>query len=242
VIILFTDFTYNGPYVGQLKAVIYKKNHNAKIIDLMHDAPAFKPQYAGLLLNSIIQYCPANSVFCCVIDPGVGSQREAIVIETNGHYFVGPDNGLFEYVVRSHTDFKVYAINWQPDALSNTFHGRDIFAPIASEVCEGNLQNLKLANEDHLKRFDWDSNLQEIIYIDSFGNLMTGIKSASLTENSVLEFNGQRVDFVTTFSKMQGRKLCWYKNSNGLVELAINSQHTAKLLNARLGDVVSILE
>jgi len=94
----------------------------------------FDIKHSACMLNSFTQYLPVGSVFCCVVDPGVGSDRNAIVVKANENYFVGPDNGLFEYVCRSDSDFRLYNIVWSPDVLSTTFHVRDIFAPIAAQI------------------------------------------------------------------------------------------------------------
>lgn len=241
MIILFTDFGLQGPYVGQLKSVLYQNNPDSKIIDLMHDAPMFDIKHSACLLNSLIQYFPVGSVFCCVVDPGVGSDRNAIVVKANDQYFVGPDNGLFEYLVRSDPDFTAYYIVWQPEVLSKTFHGRDIFAPITAQIDAGDFDSLEKINQNDLKRFSWPNDVFEIIYIDHFCNLMTGIRESSISAETELVFNGQNISYVETYSNMPDGQLCWYINSNQLVEIGLNKMNAGLVHTAQIGDPLEII-
>ncbi|VAW91040.1 hypothetical protein MNBD_GAMMA23-2576 [hydrothermal vent metagenome] len=238
MIILYTDFTLQGPYVGQLKAAIYKQYSNAKIVDLMHDVPSFDVKHSACLLNSLIQYFPEDSVFCCVVDPGVGSARQAIVLKVAGQYFVGPDNGLFEYLLRSNDKLQAYKISWQPAQLSTTFHGRDIFAPIAANIAQGNFSGIESISLDSITCFDWANDLFEIIYIDAYGNLMTGITASGISKEAILELNGTKIQFAKTYTDMPTGKLCWYVNSNQLVEIALRGQSAANVYSSKIGDIV----
>ena len=241
MIILFTDFSYNGPFVGQLKSAIYQVNNDITIIDLMHDAPMFDIKHSACLLKSLYINLPDESVVCCVVDPGVGSDRQAIVIKTDGKYFIGPDNGLFEYILRDNSNTLAYKINFQPKTLSSTFHGRDIFAPIAAQIHQNQFGSLELIGLTDIQRFDWDNNLAEIIYIDSFCNLTTGIVAESISQKTIIKYQGYCISFVNTYADMVGEQLFWYVNSNGLVEIGINSKNAAVQLNAQIGDVVELI-
>lgn len=240
MIILFTDFSHNGPYVGQLKSAIYKINPAVNIIDLMHDAPGFDIKHSALLLSTLIEHFPDDSIFCCVIDPGVGSSRNAVVLKIAQQYFIGPDNGLFEYILRTDKCIKSYKIVYQANKISTTFHGRDIFAPVAAQLSNNNIDNLEEINNASLTRFNWQADLSEIIYIDSFGNLMTGIRAASLNKQSVIHYKGYQIGYARTYSEMTGEQCFWYPNSNNLVEIAVNSQSAARQLNSQIGDFVQI--
>ena len=241
MIVLFTDFSLNGPYVGQLKSAIFQNCPESKIIDLIHDAPVFDIKHSACLLNSLIQYLPVGSVFCCVVDPGVGSERNAIVIKANENYFVGPDNGLFEYICRSNPDFTLYNIVWRPDVLSTTFHGRDIFAPIAAQIDNSVFDSIENIKPDEIQRFSWPNDLFEIIYIDHFGNLMTGIRDTSMSSEIVLNLNGQKVTYGSTYANMPHGVLCWYINSNHLVEIGLNQQNAALVQGVKIGDQLKII-
>ncbi len=128
MIVLFTDFGEVGPYTGQIKAVLAREAPGVDVVDLLHDAPAFQARPSSYLLATLIDVFPTETVFICVIDPGVGGDRAAIVVEADGRWFVGPDNGLFEIVMRRANDVMAWNITWRPDSLSASFHGRDLFA------------------------------------------------------------------------------------------------------------------
>jgi len=240
MILLFTDFSYKGPFVGQLKSAIYQIDMDIKIIDLMHDAPMFDIKHSASLLKSLYISFPDESVVCCVVDPGVGSDRQAIVIRIDGKYFIGPDNGLFEYILRDDSNAIAYKINFQPETLSSTFHGRDIFAPVAAQIHQNQFESLEPIDLSNLQRFEWDNNLVEIIYIDSFGNLMTGIVAESISKQTIIKYQDYSISFVNTYADMVGEQLFWYVNSNGLVEIGINSMDAAVLINAQIGDIVEL--
>ena len=240
MIILFTDFTLNGPYVGQVKSAIYQYHSKSVVIDLMHDVPMFDTKHASCLLNSFISFFPKKSVFCCVVDPGVGSDRNAIVVKADDRYFVGPDNGLFEYICKMSTRLEYFTITWKPKLLSSTFHGRDIFAPIAASIDRGVFDGLESTNSKNIKRFPWPVDLYEIIYIDPFGNLMTGVRGSSLSSESILELNGQKINYAVTYSNMPEGELCWYVNSNNLVEIGVNLSSAALQGSYRIGMKINI--
>ena len=114
MILLFTDFGYEGPYLGQMKAVLSTIAPDKRVIDLMHDAPAHNPHSAAYLLASLVSEMPPNAVCLAVVDPGVGSSRPPIVLRVDGRWFVGPDNGLFELVQRRAHKADQWVISWRP--------------------------------------------------------------------------------------------------------------------------------
>ena len=241
MIYLFSDFSMNGPYVGQLKSVIYNNNKNSKVIDLMHDAPSFDIKHSALLLNSIKNYLSDNYICCCIVDPGVGGERNGIVVRRDKNYFIGPDNGLFEYIYRTDESLTFYKIVWRPEYLSNTFHGRDIFAPIAAQIDNGSFDGLDLISPNEVKRFSWKDEQYEIIYIDHYGNLMTGISASSLSKSSVLFFKGLKIEFSNTYEYMPDSQLCWYINSCELVEIGSKNSNSALKVSAKIGDIIEQL-
>ena len=127
MIVLFTDFGEVGPYVGQVKAVLMREAPGIPVIDLLHNAPMYQSCASSYLLASLVDIFPTDVVFLCVVDPGVGGNRAPVVVEADGKYFVGPDNGLFEIILRRTKQKSVRAITWEPENLSATFHGRDLF-------------------------------------------------------------------------------------------------------------------
>src|SRR6516225_3271364 len=129
MIVLFSDFGLEGPYTGQVKTVLYRIASAVPVIDLFADAPAGSPKPAAYLLAAYAVWFPPGTVFLAVIDPGVGGARAPIIVEAAGRWYVGPDNGLFELLLRRTENARTWEILWRPQALSASFHGRDLFAP-----------------------------------------------------------------------------------------------------------------
>jgi S-adenosylmethionine hydrolase len=244
MIVLFTDFGLAGPYVGQMKSVLLQQAPATPVIDLMHDAPTYDPQAAAYLLASLVSEFPRNCVFLCVVDPGVGSQRKPLIARINQRWFVGPDNGLFNIVARhalGHSEIKWWEISWQPEKMSASFHGRDLFAPVAAMLANGKAPPGKPfdISPDHLR--DWPSDLEKIIYIDHFGNAMTGIRAASFDNNQIIAAGDQQLCRARTFADVATGQGFWYENSNGLVELAVNQGRADQILQLKIGDAVTLM-
>lgn len=186
MIVLFTDFGLAGPYTGQMKAVLAHEAPGAQVVDLFADAPAFDPMLSAYLLAAYAEWFPAGAVFLAVIDPGVGTDRPAVVVEADGKRFVGPGNGLFEPLLRRASEARVWEIVWKPAATSHSFHGRDIFAPVAARlhregpdalVRQGWLAPIDPAA---LRYVEWPDDLPRIVYVDRYGNAMTGLRGDRL--------------------------------------------------------------
>ena len=241
---MFTDFGITGPYVGQMKSVLCQLAPAIPVIDLMHDAPAFDPQAAAYLLASLVSEFPQDSVFLCVVDPGVGSQRRPLIARINQRWFVGPDNGLFDIAARHappDNEIRWWEISWRPERLSASFHGRDLFAPVAAMLANGEAPpgQLLSISPEHWCR--WPSDLEKIIYIDHFGNAVTGIRAANLDRNQIIAAGDQRILWARTFADVAIGQGFWYENSNGLVELAVNRGRADQILRLGIGDAVTLL-
>lgn len=240
MIVLFTDFGVLGPYLGQVKAVLHQEAPGVPVVDLFADAPAFDPQASAYLLAAFITPFPAGSVFLCVVDPGVGSARPGIIIKANERWFVGPDNGLFNIVAKRSRAIQWWDITWRPPWLSASFHGRDLFAPIASRLARGEPPPGILQDVSG-RIFDWPDDLARIVYLDHYGNAMTGLRASSLSLHVMLDVRGHRLSYARTFSDVAAGQAFWYENANGLVELAINRGSAATELGLQIGDAVMIL-
>jgi S-adenosylmethionine hydrolase len=239
MIVLFTDFGNTGPYVGQMKSVLCQQAPAVPVIDLMHDAPACDPQASAYLLASLVSEFPKGSVFLCVVDPGVGSQRKPLVARISGRWFVGPDNGLFEIVARHAQDNSEtgwWEITWQPPKLSSTFHGRDLFAPVAAILANGEAPPGKDIDASAVRLNHWPDDLEKIIYIDHFGNAVTGMRATSIDNKQVIVAGGQQLYRARTFADVAAGHAFWYENSNGLVELAVNQRRADEILRLQIGD------
>jgi len=243
MIVLFTDFGPTGPYTGQMTAVLHKLAPQVPVIDLLNDAPAFEPQASAYLLAALICDFPDDAIFLGIVDPGVGGTRQPIVVKTATQWFVGPDNGLFDIAIRhSDTgDMKAWQITYKPEHLSVSFHGRDLFAPVAAAIA---LDKPVPGNEISIKallKTDWPDDLAEIIYMDHFGNAMTGIRAKNLSAHTVLQCSNMTITHAPVFSDVETGALFWYENANGLVEIAVN-QGRVENFSLSIGTPVSVLK
>jgi len=242
MIILFTDFGHASVYVGQVKSVLYQHAPRVNCIDLLHDAPAFNIKASAHLLAALAPQFPPESVFLAVVDPGVGSARDAVVVSAEGKWFVGPDNGLLSIVAARAEKTRSWRIHWRPRKLSHTFHGRDLFAPIAALVAADKFPSDKLEEINSLRvRLDSD-NLAEIIYIDRYGNAMTGMRAKSLMFDSQLLVHGGRLRRATIFADVPSGTPFWYENCVGLAEIAISCGNAAQELDLKIGDAVELVK
>jgi len=239
MIVLFTDFGLEGPYTGQMKAVLRRSAPAAEIIDLFADAPRGDPKASAYLLAAYAAWFPAGTVFLAVVDPGVGGPRAPIMIEADGRRYVGPDNGLFELVLRRAKGARVLEIAARPAALSASFHGRDLFAPAAASLALGQEPASRAITPE--RHADWPDDLAEIVYIDHYGNALTGLRAGAFAAESILVLaSGARVGRAKTFSAVPPGAAFWYENSNGLVEIAVNQGRADVALALRIGSSVAI--
>ena len=239
--VLFTDFGFEGPYLGQMKAVLLQRAPGVPIVDLLADAPTWNPRASAYLLASYANAFPLGSVFLAVVDPGVGTeQRQPVVVEADGRWFVGPGNGLFSIVTRRARHSRSWSIDWRPSSLSSSFHGRDLFAPIAAAVAQGDLGGCSPGMAD--TRDEWPDELEEVIYVDHFGNLITGIRAEQIPVQSVISIGGEPLHHATTFGEVPEGAAFWYANSNGLVELAVNQGRADHRFDAHVGDPIRLFQ
>lgn len=220
MILLFTDFGLGGPYIGQMKAVLHRAAPLVPVIDLVSNAPAFNPRLSAYLLAAYLHEFPLDSVFLCVVDPGVGGARAPVIVRADGRWFVGPDNDLFNTVSKHAQHVQWWNITWQPKQLSASFHGRELFAPIAARLARheappGQLRPLPALD-------DWPTDLPQVIYLDHFGNAITGVRAATLVEDAVLTSGAHQFLRARTFSDVPVGHGFWYENANGLAEIAVN--------------------
>src|SRR5262245_55387473 len=197
-----------------MKAVLHPMAPGIPVVDLFADTPVGKPKPSAYLLAAYPAWFAAGTVFLCVVDPGVGGARPAIILEADGRWYVGPGNGLFELVQRRAGEARSWDIDWQPERLSARFHGRDLFAPVAAMLARGEPppgRPREDATADH--RADWPDDLGEIVYLDHFGNAMTGLRAAMLPPNARLVAAGQALERARTFSDLPPGAAFWYENS-----------------------------
>lgn len=240
MILLFTDFGEGGFYTGQMRALLAERAPGVPVIDLMHDAPAYAPGCASYLLAALTPAMPKGATIVAVVDPGVGGPRRPIVVRADGRQFVGPDNGLFELVMRRARDVSCESIEWRPKVLSATFHGRDLFAPVAASLAKGTVEDCTLRPVEPLRFPRWPDDLPAVIYIDGYGNLITGLRAATLPPGTRVGLGGAALQRARTFGDVPSGVLMWYENSIGLIEIAVNKGNAARLLSASIGTEVKL--
>lgn len=241
MLVLFTDFGWHDPYVGQVKGILARFAPGVPAVDLLHSVPDFNAHAGAQLLDALKAPFPAGAVFLCVVDPGVGGPREAAVVEADGCWYVGPDNGLLSIVAGRAVKRRTWHIHWRPDDMSGTFHGRDLFAPVAARIAAGDFPSEWLAPVDALNiRFDV-ADLPRILYIDHFGNAWTGIRGGLADSVATsIEVKGKKLAWRKVFSDAAEGEAFWCVNSVGLVEIAANRANAAHLLGLAVGDVVKL--
>jgi S-adenosylmethionine hydrolase len=256
MITLTSDFGYKDPFVGIMKAVIAGINPQARMIDLSHGIAPQDIMGAALLMRHSVNYFPQGTVHVAVVDPGVGGERRPILIEAGESYFVGPDNGIFSLALADKTPSRIIhlsnpAFHRQP--VSATFHGRDIFAPVAAHLSLGT-DPTRIGEPLHdFTRITWpavtaiSNGLEgEVVYIDGFGNLFTnvGIHALKAFPNAnTIVFSVSGVDIeglATHYAAVANGDFVALMNSCGLLEIAVYRGSAQSRCGARIGDKIQI--
>src|SRR2546421_2802013 len=258
IITLLTDFGTHEYFVGAMKGVILSINPEIQIIDITHDVPPHDIEAAAFNLLACYRDFPAGTIHVAVVDPGVGSSRRAIVVQCANQLFVGPDNGLFSWICEREGKHKARHVTNEAflrEHVSTTFHGRDVFAPIAAHLSSGTSLDelgplvLDILSLDALgPRVTNDAVEARIIHIDRFGNCITNLTAnhfrGELGAGASLNVNEQRVTgFREVFSQTKPRsdeKLFMILGSAGFIEIAAQNASAASILNVRCGDRVAL--
>lgn len=263
LIVLLTDYGYRDPYVGVVKGVIKSINPEADIIDLTHGIERHNVLEAAITLAVSARYFPRGTILVVVVDPGVGGTRRAIIIETNNFVLIGPDNGCLTLLADHDGVKRVLDISRSKYTLpevSYTFHGRDIFAPVAAWISRGiPLDDIGVEiSYDVVAKIVFDkpyidthskSIRASIIYTDVFGNIMTNIRNSDqsmldLTLGSKLGIETEIAQYTCTYELSSSRvpegDLACYINSWGYFEIAINKGNAAEKLKIKQGDRIVI--
>jgi S-adenosylmethionine hydrolase len=242
MIFTFTDFGLAGPYLAQVKVVLWRLAPRVPVFDLFADAPAFRPQEAAYLLAAYAVSLPQDALILGVVDPGVGGDRPPVALKLDGRWFVGPGNGLFEIAERRAQSVESYLITEIPPDVSASFHGRDIFAPVVAKLAAGAVPGDIGLRQKPQPRFEtWPDDLARLVYRDFYGNLMTGLRAGKLPAEARLGIRGEIIARARTFSDVGLGAAFWYENSNGLAEIAVNGGNAAVSLEADVGIKVEII-
>ena len=250
VISFSTDFSTRDGYVGAVRGVILSISPDTRILDISHEIPPQDVAHAAFVLHTAARFFPKGTVHLAVVDPDVGTSRRAICVETEDHFFVGPDNGIFSPFLEE--AIAVYSLDndqyWRKP-VSDTFHGRDIFGPVAAHLALGITPSSLGPPVDHPKRLQVWANVRSgkniegaIVHIDHFGNCITSLSPedvAGLKDHTV------RVEDISdlpekplcgTYSDVALGESCWLTGSAGLIELAVNGGNAASAYGIERGD------
>lgn len=241
MIFMFTDFGRGGPYLGQMRISIERHAPGVPVVDLMSDLAPMNARAAAYLLASLSPEIPPGSVLLGVVDPGVGTEsRQPVVMRAADRWYVGPGNGLFSIVAQQHPPTQAWLISWRPSRLSDSFHGRDLFAPVAAMLARGDEVPGDPVETASIGPQDWPDDLAEIIYLDDFGNAMTGMRAGTLSDRQDLEVRGRRLSWARTFGDVAPGEAFWYANSCGLAEIAVSGGNAREQLGLQVGDQVAL--
>lgn len=273
VVALLTDFGQSDGYVGVMKGVILRIVPRAQIVDITHDIAPQDVAAGAWILATSYRYFPHNTVFTCVVDPGVGSSRLPIAIHAGDWYFVGPDNGLFHYIMAEqpvHAAVILDRSDCHLSEVSSTFHGRDIFSPVAAHLAHGladglssgaalsrvgspitpaALQRLDIAP---LQREDGQL-IAHVVHIDHFGNIITDIPLSLVPDllerpgmqllfpAQALTITARRRSFASPQEPAQDEQPFIYGDSSGHAAVAIRNDSATRTLSIRRGDAVILI-
>lgn len=238
-ILLFTDFGSADLYAGQVELVLDRYAQGTRVINLCNVAPSFNVRAGAHLLAALGTQVTRGHVVLAVVDPGVGTARKPVVLRADGRWFVGPDNGLLSVVAARSTTRQLWHIVPPPEGISHTFHGRDVFAPAAGAIATDDFPNERVESAERLEVTLPADDLAEIIYVDHYGNAMTGLRAAGLEREGVLSVHGHRIPYARTYGETAAGALFWYENSIGLVEIAAHGTSAAGKLELRIGTPVA---
>ncbi len=248
-IALITDFGHRDEYTGTMKGVIKSINPSADIIDISHEILAQNIIQGAYILSASHMYFPEGTIFVCIVDPGVGTERKAIISKHKNRYYIAPDNGLLSLSVDYEKSF-FYIIN-NPDYMlptpCHTFHGRDIFAPVSAYLSIGILpEEIGTKTEpSSIIKLDIPAAISEtgdvfgiVLNNDKFGNVITSLKKEALSGNLIksILINDMEIPFRNTFSIVEPGKWLSYIGSSGYVEIAVNRGEAAKEMELNPGD------
>lgn len=221
---LFSDFGASGPYVGQVMAAWAAAAPESPRVELFSASPAFDVEAGAHLLHAFAHRLPPGSVVEAVVDPDVGGARGVVAARADGLWFVAPDNGLLAVVARRSRECAAWRVDWRPEGeISRTFHGRDLFAPVAAAIARTGAPpgpcvpvappSLVHGVADPAFR---------VILVDPYGNLMIGLRASDVPPDSRMAIGGETVGYAPRFGVCAPGEAFWYENANGLVEIAVN--------------------
>lgn len=252
VITLTTDFGTADWFVGAMKGVILKINPRAVIVDLTHDIPAGGVRQGAFVLRAAYACFPRGTIHVVVVDPGVGSARRAVVVRTGNYQFVAPDNGILSQALAEQNVKAIREITNEKLMLrpvSRTFHGRDIFAPVAAHLSKGARLSEVGPSAKDLLEIHWpqptarkDRVDGEILYVDHFGNGITNMPHLLIPRGRATILSGRRrlATLGDHYQAVPTGKAVAVAGSSGMLEIAVNGGHAARQLRLKIGTKISV--
>jgi S-adenosylmethionine hydrolase len=257
---LLSDFGLKDPYVAEMKAVILGLSPDARIIDISHSIHKFSVRMGAFILASAAPYFPDGTIHVAVVDPSVGTKRRALIVKTKRYLFVGPDNGLLMLAAEKDGISQVYLIRnaqFTLGKVSSTFHGRDVFAPIAALLANGTFPRKFGPEVKDYKRPLFSKPtpragkklIGEILHIDDFGNLITNLTSSDLVELGIkatkplaihLKVALLRLSLCKTYGEVPLKSALALVGSHDFLEIAVNQGNASRKLRVKAGDTVVV--
>lgn len=256
-ITLTSDFGTKDSYVAEMKGVILSIIQNAVIVDVTHEIEKFNIKQGAFALASVIPYFPKGTIHVAVIDPGVGTERLPILIQTKQGFLIGPDNGVLILAAQNQGIQRIYQLSnprYMQPQISGTFHGRDIFAPAAAFLERGTkpsafgpaIQSVVMPEFANVKQED-NCVFGEILQVDSFGNIISNISQKVLLQIGItgavkvqLGHNQVHLDFCSSYGEAEPQKLLALIGSHGFLEIALNQGSAAEMLHVKTGDKIQL--
>lgn len=252
-ITILTDFGLDDWFVGAMKGVISAIAPRATIVDLTHCIPAGEVRSAAFALAASCRFFPRNTVHLAVVDPGVGSDRGAVCVRTRDYFFVGPDNGVLSWALRNEHIVEMRRLENRGlfrREVSQTFHGRDVFAPVAAHLAKGVSLRRLGPEAKHIIQLPWPEPRferweirGEVVYIDRFGNAITNIPNARIPGFEAaarVQVRGRSFPLRPFYQAMSGGKPVAVPGSSGLLEIAVNQGDAARTLRLQTGTPVTL--
>ncbi|MBX5327860.1 MAG: SAM-dependent chlorinase/fluorinase [Candidatus Bathyarchaeota archaeon] len=255
IITLTSDFGLRDPYVAEMKAVILSISPNATIVDITHEIEKFNIRMGAYALASAAPYFPKDTIHIAVVDPGVGTKRRSLLIQTNQAFYVGPDNGVLVLAAKKQDIEHIYEItnrNFMLPKVSATFHGRDIFAPVAAYLANGispkefGPEIQKIVTPKFAKVTERKEGLVgEIIYIDDFGNIVTNFGEKELNSVNAKGYVNIKVGntklklkLCKAYAEAKPQELLAIIGSHNFLEISLNQGDAAEKLRVKSGDKI----
>ncbi len=257
IVTLTTDFGLKDSYAAEMKAAILRICSNTVIVDITHEIEKFNIQTGAYVLASAVPYFPEGSIHVAVVDPGVGTRRRPIIIQTRRDFFVGPDNGLLVLAAEKGGIMRIHELTnhrFMLPKISQTFHGRDVFAPAAGHLMKGvkleefgkEIHNLVQPEFTKITRRN-GTLIGEVLHVDGFGNIITNINEKEVAQSNLkaavsvdLVGHKLKLKLCQTYGEIKVHTPLALIGSHGFLEISINQGNAAKKFKTKTGDRVTV--